>query len=42
MVDGIVNKYYINGKWNQLKSDNSIKSVLNKLGQKWNIKKLKI
>jgi len=42
MVNGFVTKYYINGKWNDLKSDNKIKSVLNKLGQKWNIKKLKI
>ena len=37
MVNGFVTKYYINSKWNELKSDNTIKSVLNKLGQKWNI-----
>jgi hypothetical protein len=42
MINGIVTKYYINGQWNELKSNNTIKSVLNKLGQKWNIKKLKI
>jgi len=42
MVNGFVTKYYINSQWNELKSDNSIKSVLNKLGKKWNIKKLKI
>ena len=42
LVECIVKKYYINGNWNELITDNSLKSVLNRLGLKWNVKKLKL
>jgi len=42
LKDGYVTKYYINGKWSDLNTDNKITNVLNRLGNKWNIKKLKI
>jgi len=42
LKDGYVTKYYINGKWSGLNTDNKITNVLNRLGNKWNINKLKI
>ena len=36
----VVKKYYINGAWKNI--NNSLIEVLNKLGLKWNINKLKI
>ena len=42
LVECVVKKYYINGNWNKLITDNSLKSVLNRLGLKWNVKKLKL
>jgi len=42
LKDGYVTKYYINGKWSDLNTDNKITNVLNRLGNKWNINKLKI
>jgi hypothetical protein len=42
LKNGYVTKYYINGKWSDLNTDNKITNVLNRLGNKWNIKKLKI
>ena len=42
LVECVVKKYYINGNWNELITDNSLKSVLNRLGLKWNVKKLKL
>ena len=37
-----VAQYYCNGKWNTLIKDNKLIDVLNKLGIKWKINKLKI
>tara|TARA_R100001369_G_scaffold23515_1_gene43225 strand:+ start:6160 stop:6555 length:396 start_codon:yes stop_codon:yes gene_type:complete len=37
-----VAQYYFNGKWNTLIKDNKLIDVLNKLGIKWKINKLKI
>jgi hypothetical protein len=42
LKDGYVTKYYINGKWSALNTNNKVTNVLNRLGTKWDIKKLKI
>ena len=42
LKDGYVTKYYINGKWSDLNTNNKVTNVLNRLGTKWDIKKLKI
>jgi len=40
LVDCNVEKYYFGGKWQEVSF--SLINILNKLGQNWNIKKLKI
>jgi|TARA_R110000744_G_scaffold56031_2_gene118217 hypothetical protein len=37
-----VEKFYCNNKWQPIENKPNLKNVLNKLGERWNIKKLKI
>jgi hypothetical protein len=37
-----LNKYYTNGRWKESKENDTLIEILNKLGEAWNIKKLKI
>ena len=37
-----LNKYYWNGKWLMPQTQKDFKTILNELGVKWNIKKLKV
>ena len=37
-----VEKFYCNNKWQPIENKPDLKNVLNKLGESWNIKKLKI
>ena len=38
----VLNKYYWNGEWLTPKTEKDFKTILNELGVKWNIKKLKV